>query len=145
MALIKSKQIESLHADKVIETNDRKFVTEEQILRWDTGAGSSGYASIPLIGEKVTQSDGACTITVTYEDNKGNATTVTEPTNIYVMDMAAMASEITDEEMVEPEKKTVIWPYIVGGIVVIIIIVLVIRRNKKKRKQAEEELIDDDI
>lgn len=42
MALIKSKQIESLHADKIIETNDRKFVTEEQILRWDTGAGSSG-------------------------------------------------------------------------------------------------------
>ena len=108
-------------------------------------AGSSGYASIPLIGEKVTESDGACTITVTYEDNKGNATTVTEPTNIYVMDMAAMDPEITDEEMVEPEKKTVIWPYIVGGIVVIIIIVLVIRRNKKKRKQAEEELIDDDI
>lgn len=42
MQLIKSKQIESLAADKIIETNVRKFVTEEQILRWDTGAGSSG-------------------------------------------------------------------------------------------------------
>lgn len=42
MQLIKSRQIESLVADKIIETNDRKFVTEEQILRWDTGAGSSG-------------------------------------------------------------------------------------------------------
>lgn len=40
MALIKSKQIESLHADKITETNLKKFVTDEQILKWNSGTGS---------------------------------------------------------------------------------------------------------
>lgn len=108
-------------------------------------AGNAGYATITLTGSKVTEGDGACEISVTYEDNKGNKTTVTEPTNIFVSDMSDAVDDTENMEEVEPEKKAVVWPYVVGAIVVVVVIILVIRRNKKKRKQAEEELMDDDI
>lgn len=108
-------------------------------------AGSTGYASITLMGTKVTEGDGECTISVTYEDNKGTATTVTEPVNISVGDMGEGFEENLEEEIVEPKKKTNIWKYLIGAAAVAVIIVLMVRRNRKKRKQAEEELMDDDI
>lgn len=108
-------------------------------------SGNTGYATINLTGQQVTTDEGLCSIVVTYEDNKGNKSEITEQTNVSVSEYVEVTEDVNTDEDVDAEQKTVIWPYIVGGIVVVAIVVFCVIRIIKKRKQTEEELMEDDI
>lgn len=108
-------------------------------------AGASGYATINITGVKATEGEGLCNLIVTYEDNKGNQTEYSEPTNIFVSEYVDMEEDVNYDDMPVEEAGPTIWPYIVGTVVIIVVIVLLVLRAKKKRKKAEEELMDDDI
>lgn len=124
------------------EGND--FSAEEYYVG-NVATGSTGYATVLLTGENVTNDEGACKIYVTYEDNRGNLYEYTEDTNLYVMDMPVQEEFPGGDIIEEPVQKKVIWPYIVGGVAVVAIVAFFIIRGKKKRKIAEEELMEDDV
>lgn len=110
-------------------------------------AGATGYGTVTLTPKKITTADGACKVTVTYEDSDGETQTIEEETNVFVTEAS---SEELDEMMTEADNqdshsgRTVLLILLL--IVVIVAVVVILKKRKKKRLlQEEEELMDDDF
>lgn len=129
-------------------------VDSEETFVGNIAAGASGYANVPLTGVEATpeDSDGECTIVISYENSAGDSNTYEEKVPIFVEDDMdkGMDSE-EDMEIMEGEegdRSGGISPlFIVIPAVVVLIIAAVVVHHiwKKKRLKKEEELIDDEL
>ena len=109
---------------------------------------------MPLTGVEATpeDSDGECTIVISYENSAGDSNTYEEKVPIFVEDDMdeGMDSE-EDMEIMEGEEGDrsggISLLFIVIPAVVVLIIAAVVVHHiwKKKRLKKEEELIDDEL
>lgn len=127
-------------------------IDSEETFVGNIAAGASGYANVPLTGVEATpeDSDGECTIVISYENSAGESSTYEEKVAVFVEDdMDETMDSEEDMELMEGEEEGGgISPlYIVIPAVVVLIIAGIIIHHilKKKRLKKEEELIDDEL
>ena len=89
------------------------------------------------------------TITLTYENNKGEEVSLTKDYSITVEEMPVWDQPIMDDPSLYPDQTQTtgvpLWILLVAGAAVIVVLVVVIRKVKKirARKAAEKELLEE--
>ena len=110
-------------------------------------SGATGNVDVMLTGMAPTMDDGTVNVEISYEDDAGNVTTVTEAISLFVIEEVYedfMMDEMMMEMEEEPKKP-------VGLIVAIVVIVLlaagvgVFLVLKKRNKKKAEKLLEDDL
>ncbi len=110
-------------------------------------SGATGNVDVMLTGMAPTMDDGTVNVEISYEDDAGNVTTVTEAINLFVIEEVYedfMMDEMMMEMEEEPKKP-------VGLIVAIVVIVLLAAGVgvaivwKKRNKKKAEKLLEDDL
>ncbi|MBQ6806711.1 MAG: hypothetical protein IJO97_04700 [Lachnospiraceae bacterium] len=110
-------------------------------------SGATGNVDVMLTGMAPTMDDGTVNVEISYEDDAGNVTTVTEAINLFVIE-EVYEDFMMDEMMMEMEEE----PKKPVGLIVAIVVIVVLAAGvgvaivwKKRNKKKAEKLLEDDL
>lgn len=110
-------------------------------------SGATGNVDVMLTGMAPTMDDGTVNVEISYEDDAGNVTTVTETINLFVIE-EVYEDFMMDEMMMEMEEE----PKKPVGLIVAIVVIVVLAAGvgvaivwKKRNKKKAEKLLEDDL
>ena len=109
--------------------------------------GKSGNVDVMVAGTAPTMDDGKVKLTITYEDEAGEVSSVEKEIQLYVTEPVPMedmmdVGNMDDIGMMEPEEPSYQKYLIPGaaGAVLLIVVIVIIRRKKKKAGMDDEVL-----
>ena len=109
--------------------------------------GKSGNVDVMVAGTAPTMKDGKVKLTITYEDEAGEVSSVEKEIQLYVTEPVPMedmmdVGNMDDIGMMEPEEPSYQKYLIPGaaGAVLLIVVIVIIRRKKKKAGMDDEVL-----
>lgn len=110
-------------------------------------SGATGNVDVMLTGMAPTMDDGTVNVEISYEDDAGNVTTVTEAINLFVIE-EVYEDFMMDEMMMEMEEE----PKKPVGLIVAIVVIVVLAAGvgvaivwKKRNKKKAEKLLEEDL
>lgn len=110
-------------------------------------SGATGNVDVMLTGMAPTMDDGTVNVEISYEDDAGNVTTVTEAISLFVIE-EVYEDFMMDEMMMEMEEE----PKKPVGLIVAIVVIVVLAAGvgvaivwKKRNKKKAEKLLEDDL
>ena len=131
----------------VMVTFEADSIETNQAYVGNINSGSTGNVDIMLKGLAGTMDDGKINVTISYEDENGDESTMQKDLTLYVNEASMDEYDYTGEEMTdfveEPARawyaNPAIWIAVVVAVVVIVVIVVIVKKRKKKDFIGDED------